>query len=308
MFNDMTGENNFNRGSEKETPSPERFARLSAALNKFLEQPERPENNPMDVAKIFMAEEASPQEYEDLIGKVELACLSKIKLLERFQIFLRGDCLDEEKQKALESRGFPSVRSVPRAIIGDITDRAIFGSLLIQLGNRVNAAYAKEYKFYDSLKQQDKALVQGPVLIYGFSPINKARLKKIKSVLETGEEYFYGDADDEGEIIPNLHYIDLPKTITWVDKADSHYRSDSLREFFLTLPHLYRLEDYGVSEELLPKMKERVSRYADDEDFARQNSDALACFLLLPRSHFHYVLMAYRILSDIEALEKTNKE
>jgi len=308
----MVKEGSFSRASEqKESSSLERKEKLNDILDKFLEQPGRPENDLMEVAKVFIAEKVSPEEYEGLIGKVEQACLSKINMIERYQIFLRGDCLSsEEKQEALDNKEFlaPSVRNVPRAIIGDTTDRAILGSFLIQLGKRTDTAYRKEYKFYCSSKKQNKEFVEEPILIYGFGAIDKARLKEIKSVLETGEEYFYGDADDSGEAIPNLHYIDLPKTITWGSEADSHSCSNSLREFFPNLPYLYHLEDYGVPEKLLPRMEERILRYADSPSFAQSNTDGLHCLLFLPKPHFHYLLMAYKILSDIEALEKANKE
>ncbi len=312
-MNNMKSEGGFSSKLEhKEKSSSERSEKLNAILDSFLEESDRLKNEPMDVAKAFVAERASPEEYENLIEKVEQACLSKIKLLERFQVFLRGDCLsDQEKQKIGKMPCVPSVRSIPRSIIdGGATDRAIFGSLLIQLGNRINLAYSKEYNAHEESKEHNEVLARGPVLVYGFGSISNEGYNEIKSRTQTGEEYFYGDTDDIGEVIPNLHSIDLPKTGVWggENEVGSRYHSDSQREFFSTISYVHRLEDYGVSETLLPRMKERILRYTDDKNFARQGVGSLDCFLLLPKSHFHYALMAYRILSDIEALEKAGKE
>lgn len=253
--------------------------------------------NPLDFA-IYLFYSCDRKDYEAMIPLLEANVLDKIKILQSYELSLRGDCLPRnaaEKPTDIEGRVMCAVRNQKLNPESEKDKIAILGALLSEIVYRTSVA-----EHYENKNIEDGKSGMIPGIIYGFQRFSAdtkyANLSDDYFRVHAQDKFFYGHADDIGNLLRNVNFLSLPQ------KRETDH--SEIREFF---PTVSMTIDKPPSKERLSKEdKRRIKRFTENKDLAPYHI-GMILQLAKHKTYFHSLLYAHKILSDIEYFDKNGK-
>jgi hypothetical protein len=164
------------------------------------------DRDPFEFAAEVSAKDWDVEFFEKIVPLIESKCLEKIRLLENYQLNLRGDCVDKSRVDSVEEYSvYGTLRNKQLELKSPDEKYLALGSAL----SAVVKVYGTAQMYWRRAKSETRSEDKLPVIMYGFNKFGDSSGED-KSI---DDIYFKGDADDIGNRVSEMHFLEIPTHI-----------------------------------------------------------------------------------------------
>lgn len=269
----------------RENPNPEssrdmRNVEFKALLQEYLNTNRE---NPVPLMLDLVERGAESQDYDVLIDELEPGLVNDAQLLERHQLLLRGDTIDqdevEDPEKRFSNRVWGAVHHAPAHIKKEDRLDAL-AILMVQILARLNIA-----RHYERKNWTEEGKRTTPILVYGFKD-------QVPNSEFDSQQYWDGYGDDMGQYFNNARVITFPLTTNWTGSGNRH--SDMQDKLFPHIPIMLSKTPLTTKIE-----DQRISRISKAILHGRDGT-SLEMQVKPSRSYFDLLLVVDKIFYDMK--------